>query len=318
MSLQALLRKHSPGRPGVVTVGTFDGVHTGHRALLEAVAGLARDSRPPAAAIAIAFREQPRAFLRPDEPVRYLCSLEERLRLIGEAGIETVVPVEFGRALQALGPREFMKLLSDELTMTDFVTGPGATVGRDRAGDAEALVQIGADLGFRVHSVAAAQHGGAAVGSTAIRRALAKGGVEEAAVMLGRSYRLTGTVERGDGRGKELGFPTANLVQDASELPPVLPGDGIYAAWARLSDGARHLAATSIGVRPTFGGGRRTVEAYVLDYDGDLYGQSISLEFVARLRAEEKFESVDHLVAQITRDVEMTRSRLAPGARAAT
>lgn len=310
MSLQALLDRYAPGRPTVVTVGTFDGVHAGHRNLLSKVVELARDPGGERVGVAITFRRQPRAFLHPGERVSYLCTLDERLALVNEIGIDVVIPIDFDETLQSLSPREFMGFLRERLRMSDFVSGPGAAVGRDRRGDAEMLQALGNELGFGLHRVQPACYRGTVVSSTAIRDALAAGRMADVAGMLGRNFRLRGRVQRGDGRGRKLGFPTANIAPGEPGMPAALPGDGIYAGWAHLADGARYMAATSIGVRPTFGEGSRTVEAYLVDFDGDLYGKTMTLEFVSRLRDERKFDDAEALVSQMKRDVSQARESL--------
>ncbi len=297
-----------------MTVGTFDGVHAGHRSLLSRVAEVARGSAGVATSVAITFREQPRAFLQPDSPATYLCTLTERLRLIRESGIDLVIPIDFDETLRSLSPRSFMTMLREHLGMSDFVSGPGAAIGRDREGDAHRLKALAGDMGFRLHVVPPACYQGAAVSSTAVRDALAAGQMASVAAMLGRNFHLCGRVERGDGRGRGLGFPTANIATGEPNMPAALPGDGIYATRAHLGDGESYPAATSIGVRPTFGSGDRTVEAYLIDFQGELYGTRITLEFVTRLRGEEKFDTVSELVAQIARDVDRVRDELGAAA----
>ena len=187
-----------------------------------------------------------------------------------------------------------------------LVLGPGAKQGHDQV-DAAGLRGLGATLGFEVVVVGSALTAGAHTSSTAIRTALALGGVDEAAAMLGRHFSLTGTVQSGDRRGREIGFPTANLGPFANATVPM---NGIYATWAHLG-GEKHMAATSIGVRPTFGAGNeRRVEAYILDFNRDVYGQKLKLEFVERLRGEVAYTGVGPLVEQIKKDVEQTRSVL--------
>lgn len=312
MTFQSQLDLLAPGRPTAVTVGTFDGVHVGHRKLLAATVERAGSVKGGAPA-AIVFRQQPRALLMPDRPVTYLSPLEVRLAMIKAAGIDVVVPVDFDDALRSLSPRDFLHALSARIGMKHLILGPGAVIGRDRTGTPDVLRSLGVDLGFEVHTVQPAIHEGKTVSSSAIRTALSEGHLEDACAMLGRRYLLTGTVETGDRRGRELGYPTANLAVDPRMA---VPGDGIYATWAIVDPGntaaKRHASATSIGVRPTFGGGRRTVETHLLDFEGDLYGRSLGVEFVERLRPELKFESADALVRQMSADVAQVRAVLAP------
>lgn len=314
MTFQSQLDSLSTGRPSAVTVGTFDGVHVGHRKLLAETVARASSLNGGVAA-AIVFRQQPRALLVPDRPVTYLSPLEDRLAMIRAAGIDLVIPVEFDESLRSLSPREFAGELAARVVMKHLILGPGAVIGRDRSGTPDVLRGLGTDLGFQVHTIQPAIHAGHQVSSSAIRRALADGEIGDACAMLGRPYLLTGVVETGDRRGRQLGFPTANLGVDPRMA---LPGDGIYATWALVAPGTpaarRHPSATSIGVRPTFGGGKRTIEAHLLDFDGDLYGANLGIEFVERLRPELKFESVDALVRQMTDDVRQARSLLRAGA----
>ncbi|MBI4220890.1 MAG: bifunctional riboflavin kinase/FAD synthetase [Chloroflexi bacterium] len=310
MSFEDELSALAPNRPTAVTVGTFDGVHTGHQALFKRTIELARSMRA-GSSIAMVFRQQPRAILQPDRPVSYLCTLDDRLILLRQSGLDVVIPVDFDEALRSLSPREFVTALRDRLQMNHLVLGPGAALGRDRAGDASVLAGIGRELRFTVHTLPPVTYSGKTVSSSAIRAALAAGDLKDAEAMLGRRFVLRGKVEIGQHRGRTLGFPTANLA-----VPPqaTLPGDGIYATWAEIANGVdshvRFPAATSIGVRPTFGGGARTVEAYLIDFHGDLYGKSLALEFVARLRDELKFESAAALSQQIARDVADTKEAL--------
>lgn len=313
MSFQAQLSAHAPGRPTAVTVGTFDGVHVGHRKLLSRVSGLAKEmgGADGGAAVAIVFRQQPRAVLQPERPVTYIQRLEDRLALLAETGVDVIVPVDFDPALRELTPRQFVGELLERLQMRDLVLGPGAAIGKDRSGDAKALGALGREMGFELHTVEPVLHRGQVVSSSAIRSALAEGRLEDVEAMLGRRFEVKGNVESGERRGRQLGFPTANL---AVEPHAALPADGIYATWAltpgRDAARSRVPAATSIGLRPTFGPGRRTVEAHLIGFRGDLYGRPLCLEFVARLRDELKFDDAAALTRQIERDVVDTKRTL--------
>ena len=194
-----------------------------------------------------------------------------------------------------------------------LVAGPDFAMGRNREGSVAFLGEIGQEMGFEVEVVEPLLGPqGEAVRSTAVRAAVSSGEMEQAAAMLGRSYTITGTVVHGHGRGGPLGFPTANLQMPEETLAP---RDGIYACWVEI-DGSRYMAAASIGERPTFPGAGRSVEAFVMDFDGDLYGRELRLELVRRLRDEEKFDSIEQLRLQVDRDVEATRLLLRPGAAA--
>ena len=286
-----------------VTLGTFDGVHLGHRRLLKTVYNAAEAHG--LTSVAIAFRKQPRSIINPALTVTYLASLDRRLRLIKATGVGKVIPVDFDDSIRTLSARQFICKLRERASMRRLVTGPGARMGHDRAG-AELLSVICAAEGIDLDQVSPAETGGVPVSSTGIRNALAAGDLATACSMLGRNYTLDGKVVAGERRGRKLGFPTANIEPEAGL---VVPADGIYAAIVEFG-GVRRMAATSIGVRPTFGAGARTVEAYVLDFEGDLYGRDVSLEFASRLRGELKFDGPEPLVAQMRRDVEETRTLL--------
>ena len=204
---------------------------------------------------------------------------------------------------------DFVGALTARLGMRALVVGPDFALGRGREGDLPFLREMGGRAGFSVDAVEPLAEDGQRIGSTRVRRALGAGDVAGAARLLGRRFELTGMVVRGHGRGGPLGFPTANLSADGALA---VPATGIYAAWARTGGGdrARMMCAVSVGTNPTFGGTERTVEAFVLDFDGDLYGERLTLEFVRRLRDEERFDSAQALAEQVRRDVEVARSVL--------
>lgn len=301
MSLQSHLKAASPGGPTVVTIGTFDGVHIGHVQLLGATVELARATG--ATSVAITFRQPPRVLLKPALPVPHLCPLEERRSLIKAQGIDHVIEVDFDDSVRNIDADDFVRILIADLGMSGLVIGPGAAVGRDRGGDEVRMKALSEELGFVLRVVPPAMVGGEVVRSTAVRAALSAGEMASASEMLGRSFSITGVVTEGDRRGRELGFPTANITPDPHGA---LPADGIYACFVETGTG-RYLAATSIGIRPTFDSGPRVIEPFLLDFDDDLYGHRITVEFVERLRKEERFDSVDALIVQINIDVRDTR-----------
>ena len=288
-----------------MAVGTFDGVHLGHRRLIDTVVAEARriEARGgpgTGCAVAITFRRPPRAVIERAAAAPLLCPLEERLDLIRALGLDAVVAVDFADDIRLMTAAEFTSLLRRELAMEALVVGPGTSMGHDRA-DSRALEALGREGGFRVRVVAPVLHLGSPVRSSAIRTAVLEGRVRDAAAMLGRPFALAGPVTSGNRRGRELGFPTANLPP-----PPetALPADGVYAAWAVVA-GARHAAAASIGVRPTFGGhagDERVVEAFLIGFQGDLYGKTMRLEFIERLRGQERVPSASALARQMTSD----------------
>lgn len=305
MNFQQALAKAAPSKDTVVTIGTFDGVHLGHQWMLKRVTEMAgaRDL----ASVLLTFRNHPRLVLNPGMELRYLTNLNERESLLRGQGVDQVVLVDFTRELSMLKAEEFVGLLTGHLRMRGLVGGPDFAVGFRREGDMPTLERLGSERGFWVEPVEPVLMDKIVIKSSVIRSLLAQGDVANAARMLGRSHSLTGMVVTGDRRGRQLGFPTANL---AVEADLVLPGDGIYATWA-IVEGQRHQAATCIGVRPTFGGSRRVVEAFILDFQGDLYGKPVTLEFAGRLREESAFPSAEALVAQMELDVEQTRVVLA-------
>ena len=291
-------------RDSMLTIGVFDGVHRGHRLL---VAQLLEQSRHTGrAAGVVTFRNHPASVLRADFQPHYLTTLEDRLHLLRATGVDFVAPITFDAELSRLDARAFTARLVSALRMKGLVVGADFAMGHGRGGDPAALARLGEELGFSVQTVDLLADEELTVKSTSIRRSLAAGDVETVARMLGRNFTVQGVVAEGARRGRELGFPTANL-----ETAPGLavPANGIYAAWAHFDD-ERRMAAVSIGVRPTFGEQPRAIEAYLLEYQGDLYGKTMRLEFVAYLREELKFDTADALVNQIGEDVRKTKEIL--------
>jgi len=275
-------------KPRAVALGTFDGVHVGHRRVLDA----ARAAGPTPTAVT--FDPHPRVAL--GYGVELLVPLERRLELLGEAGIEETLVVDFDLELAQLSPEAFAERVLRPIGSEVVVAGSNFRFGQGRAGDLEQL----RGLGFDARAVPLVE----GVSSTRIRDLLRAGEVERAAAMLGRPAEVAGTVVAGDARGGTLGFPTANL---RSEPGLLVPGYGIYAGAA---DG--HRAAISIGTNPHYGGGERRIEAFLLDFAGDLYGKRLTLELWQRLRDERAFESEEELIAQIARDVGATRAAARP------
>ena len=305
MSLEEDLAHLTPARDSALTIGVFDGVHRGHRHLIDALVEEARASGLLAGVVT--FKNHPVTVLRPGTRVRFLTDVAERSRLLKELGVDFVAAVRFDPALAGLSSRDFLGVLASELRMRKLVVGPDFAMGRDRDGSVETLPAIASEIGAEFKSVDLVTDPSGLVKSTAIRKQIADGEVSGAARLLGRNFSIAGTVGEGQRRGREMGFPTANL-----EVHPdlIIPGDGIYATWAHLESG-RHMAATSIGLRPTFDDGEnRTVEAFLLDFSEDIYGQTLRLEFVKHLRGEEKYDTVEALMEQIDRDVQDTRAAL--------
>jgi riboflavin kinase/FMN adenylyltransferase len=293
-----------------VAVGSFDGVHRGHRNLLEQMVRAAREEHAPAAAVTLF--PHPRAVLSADSgpaPFRYLTTLEERIALLESAGLDAVIVQTFDAGFRGLRAPAFLEMLRENFGMRALWCGPGFTFGAGREGDLAYLRQNSVAMGFLAYTVPPLTDAGGPVSSSRIRQALAAGDPDTAARLLGRPYTLSGRVVRGAGRGRSLGFPTANL-QPWPEI--LMPAAGIYATYARRQ-GIRHDSVTSIGVRPTFesaGAPIVTIETHLLDFDGDLYGTDLQLEFRSRLREERRFDGPTALREQILRDIEQARSIL--------
>jgi riboflavin kinase/FMN adenylyltransferase len=305
MTLRANIADGSVPAGSAISIGTFDGVHLGHRHLLGTLTEIARqEGLTP---VALSFKNSPRSVLNPAAQLSYITDLGTRLSLLHQLGIGLVVPVEFTRELSQLSATQFVGALRRELAMKGLVVGPDFALGHRRQGDVATLKEMGETAGFWVKTVDNFVQDGAPVKSSGIRELLSQGRVEQVRRMLDRPFSLAGEVESGDRRGRDLGFPTANL---SPQPTMAVPGDGIYATWATV-DGVRHQGATSIGVRPTFGGGgARRIETYLLEFSGDLYGKRMTLEFAQRLRGELAFSSVDALVQQMKQDVEQSRAVL--------
>jgi riboflavin kinase/FMN adenylyltransferase len=279
-------------RPRRVAVGTFDGVHLGHR---EVIAG---------ADTVLTFEPHPLSVVAPAATPRLLTTLDRKAELVAELGVEELVVVGFDASFAARSAQSFVDdVLVGALGATHVSVGENFRFGHRAQGDT-ALLQADDRFGTRVVPLLEAE--GEVVSSSHIRGLLLAGEVDEADRLLGAPFTVDGPVAHGDARGRTLGFPTANLVPVDGY---VLPGHGVYAARARTAAGAWHAAAVNVGVRPQFETGRgELVEAYLVDFDGDLYGQPLRLEFLHRLRGERRFESVDALVEQMGRDVERARA----------
>jgi len=298
------LKEFTPQQEAVLTVGVFDGVHLGHQHLIEYLKrqALMRDYFPGV----VTFRRHPQQVLSPQNPLPYLTSLEERIRLLKGLGIELIVPLSFTLEMAQLPARQFASLLQTHLKMRGMVVGPDFAMGRGRGGDVLALHSLGKEAGFWVDVVSPKVANGEVVSSTIIRQALAQGDMPKVIWLLGRPFGLSGKVVHGTERGKQLGFPTANLGVNSGQALPI---DGVYATRAYLGNHA-YPSVTNIGIRPTFGQGKRTVEVYILDFEERLYGEELRVELVERLRDERRFPTLEELKAQMNRDVEQVRSIL--------
>jgi riboflavin kinase/FMN adenylyltransferase len=291
--------------PTILTIGAFDGVHRGHQHLIESAVRRARELGCQSAVLT--FDPHPDLVIHPERDRLYLTSLEERAELIARLGADLLIVMPFTRETMALSAQDFMSKTCASVALRELWVGWDFALGRKREGGLARLRQLGQQFGYTVHPVAAfALADGTPISSTRIRSALAAGDLETAAMLLGRSFAVQGPVILGDQRGRTIGFPTANV--DVDQLH-VLPADGVYVCDAEVG-GQRFGAVTNIGVRPTFDGTRRKVEAYLLDFVDDIYGETLRLTLLQRLRGEKKFDGIAALVAQITTDVAAARAWL--------
>jgi riboflavin kinase / FMN adenylyltransferase len=290
--------------PSAVALGVFDGVHLGHRAILGLAVSHAADA--DMRSVACTFDPHPMEILHAGRAPLLITTLEERLALIDACGLDATVVLPFTAELAAMEPEAFVNdVLVRRLGARDVVVGFNHRFGRGARGDAAMLRSLGERLGFRTHVAEPLMVDGVAVSSTEIRGALQRGDLALASRLLGRSYTLSGAIGHGAGRGRTLGFPTANVVPTR----PVLVAPGVYACTAEVA-GRKERAVVNVGVRPTFGETTLAGEAYLLDFSGDIYGQTMTLTFVSRIREERRFPSVDALAAQIEADAAEARRRL--------
>jgi riboflavin kinase / FMN adenylyltransferase len=293
----------------VVTIGVFDGVHRGHQAIIGHAVKRAHDLGLQS--VVMTFDPHPAEVVRPGSHPAVLTEPVRKAELIESLGVDALCVVPFTPAFSQLSPEAFVHdVLIERLHGAVVVVGDNFRFGHRAAGDVPLLERLGRTFGFTVEDAPLVAEGGVVFSSTYIRSCVDAGDVRAAAAALGRPHRLAGVVVRGDQRGREIGFPTANLM---CHRYAAVPADGVYAA--RLIRGGRHSAAlpaaVSIGTNPTFSGRERRVEAYVLDFSGDLYGERVALDFVAHLREQRRYDAVEPLVAQIRDDVEATRALLA-------
>jgi len=302
MSVVDELSEVKPEHAMALTIGVFDGVHPGHQHLIRSVKAKADECGLLSGVVT--FRWHPIALLDPQAELPYLTSLDERVQLIKDLGIDHVVVLSFTKELASLRAREFAALLKQHLRLRALVVGPDFALGKGREGTAEVLRSLGEEMGFTVDVVSPIKIGDITISSTAIRQALARGEIRNTTQLLGRRFKLSGKIVHGDHRGgKLLGFPTTNLSVMRNHALPV---DGTYVTLAHLG-GKVYRAVTNIGLRPTFGPGERTIETHILDFQGNVYDQQMTIEFVKRLRGEMKFESLDKLKSQIEADVAFAR-----------
>ena len=286
----------------VLALGNFDGVHRGHAKIIELVRRRA-DERG-VTAVALTFDPHPSRVVRPDKAPPLLMTGAQKLAALGDAGMAGIAIVRFTEALSRWEPEAFVRtVLVEWLRVAEVWVGANFLFGHDRAGNFSVLRSLGARYGFRAEKIEPVRYREFVVSSTRVRRLIADGRVDEAGALLGHHYMIEGTVTRGEGRGRRLGFPTANLSTDNELFPP----NGVYAT-AVLMDGEIHASVTNVGVRPTFGASGPVVESHIFDVDRDLYGCRIRVAFVQRLRDERAFSDSDALRVQIARDCDEARA----------
>jgi riboflavin kinase/FMN adenylyltransferase len=282
----------------VLTIGVFDGVHLGHKHLISKLREEA--ARQKMLSGVVTFRHNPEKLLSHRNKLPFLTEIEERVELLKHEGVDIVVPLSFTPELAQLSADYFIELLQRHLRMRGLVIGPDFALGRDREGNIEYLEKLGRQKNFSVTVVPPLTVNGKTVSSTSIRKALADGDMAKFNELTGRTFQLHGKVVTGAGRGEGLGFPTANLDVSSQQA---IPQDGVYASMTHIN-GQVYRSVTNIGTNPTFGKNERTIESFLLDYHGDLYGHEISLDFVTKLRDEKKFHSAEELKKQVAEDIE--------------
>lgn len=293
-------------RQCILALGNFDGFHLGHQAVVAQASQWAKAEDRPV--IVATFDPHPVRFFKPETPPFRLTSLDQRARLFAEAGAQAMLVFQFDAAMAAMSAEEFVAMLAGRFGAAGVVTGEDFTFGKGRSGNVARLAELGAPLGLRTRAVApVADHKGEIVSSSRIRAALLAGDCPLATRLLTRPFAIAGTVQHGDKLGRTIGYPTANI-DIGSYLRPAY---GIYAVRGRLADGTLLNGAANIGIRPTFDPPKELLEPHFFDFSGDLYGQTLEVQFIARLRGEEKFANVAALVAQMEQDCAAARQILA-------
>lgn len=305
--IRDLAQAHVTG-PTVLTIGTFDGLHRGHQALMTRLKESAKNRQAQTAVIA--FHPRPKAVLAPHLPNKdYLTTPEERIELFKQLEIDILILIPFTLELAQTTAYDFVKLLVERLNMIELWAGHDFALGKNREGNIAKLTVLGEEFNYTVREFNPFLIDGEIISSTNIRKLLLAGDIRRATRLLGRYPSLSGDVGQGAQRGRTIGFPTANLAIPSQQL---IPANGVYATFAYLAgDSQRYGSVTNVGVRPSFGETEQTVETYIFDFNEDIYGQRLTLEFVERLRPEKKFEGIDELVAQIKHDAEQARELLA-------
>ncbi len=305
MLVEEELGKISPEKDMLLTIGVFDGVHLGHKYLISQLKELARQQDLLSGVVT--FRQHPLKVLAPQTELPYLTSLEEKVRLLKNEGVEVVIILSFTPDFARLSASQFVGLLKKHLRMRGLVIGPDFVLGHNREGNVETLRKLGQDMDFNVTVVPPVKINSEVVSSTAIRKALAVGDIKRVTRLIGRPFSIQGLVTTGVGRGSALGFPTANLEIDSTQT--LLP-EGVYAT-RTFVDGKTYQSVTNVGKRPTFGNNGRTVETHILNFNSNLYGQEIKIDIIERLRGEKRFDTIDELKKQIAEDVKQGKAILA-------
>ncbi|HSG41593.1 MAG TPA: bifunctional riboflavin kinase/FAD synthetase [Anaerolineales bacterium] len=289
-----------------LAVGVFDGVHRGHQEIINRLVQGAKADET--LSVILTFDPHPAKFFKKGDEIKLLSLPGERAHLLGDLGVDVVITHPFDMDVANTTAFDFMKRLKTQLGLAHLVLGYDSTLGKNREGDATRLTEIGSELGYTVETVSALGDESGVISSTEIRKLITVGKVAEAAHLMGHPYQLQGLVAHGDQRGRTIGYPTANI-NYASEK--VVPAGGIYACWAYVGE-EKHKAAINIGTNPTFTPDKKTlnVEAYLLEFGRDIYGEILQLEFIERFRDELKFDTVDALIKQIEQDVEWARNLL--------
>ncbi len=305
--LEEELARFIPKKDMLLTIGVFDGVHFGHKYLIARLVALAKQQNRLSGVVT--FLQHPREVLLPSLRLPRLTDPAQKVSLLKNEGVDAVIALAFIPQIAELSARQFVGLLQKYLRMRGLVVGPDFALGRNREGNIDFLRKLGEELNFSVTVVSPQKMIGLVVSSTAIRKALADGEIAKANKLLGRSFSLEGRVVAGAHRGgPQLGFPTINIDVDSDQA---LPADGVYATWTYIEDKV-YKSMTNIGRRPTFGGNNeRTIETYILDYQGNLYGRRVKIAIIERLRGEKKYDSTEELKKQIAEDVERGRAILA-------
>jgi riboflavin kinase/FMN adenylyltransferase len=292
----------------VLTVGTFDGVHAGHKVLVNRVIKLA--AKENARSVIVTFDPHPRDIINPGKAgIKLLSSLDERSELLADLGVDEMVVIPFDRDFSLLTSEEFVRdIIWKKIGVSDFVIGYDHQFGRNREGTIATVQELGRELGFNTHVVSKQEVGDKTVSSTAIRRAIHEvGDMQLAASLLSKNYILNGTVVHGDKRGKKIGYPTANIKPQNEKK--VLPKKGVYAVWVRYEE-SYYKGMMNIGERPTFDGDSIIMEVHIFDFNSDIYGKDVQLQFVKRIRDEKVFGGLEELRTQLKKDEKSTRSVL--------